>query len=131
MLINHTVPCTHQSHPAQGNLVIDGEQMPESLFKIVKAPLAANKNNSVIGFKDNSSAIRGRGVKPVLPVQAGSPCPLAPQPRDWDVLLTAETHNFPCAVAPYPGAETGAGGRMRDTHATGIGSIMLAGTAVR
>jgi hypothetical protein len=20
------------------------------------------------------------------------------------VLLTAETHNFPCAVAPYPGA---------------------------
>ena len=27
------------------------------------------------------------------------------------------------------GAETGAGGRMRDTHATGIGSIMGAGTA--
>ncbi len=26
------------------------------------------------------------------------------------------------------GAETGAGGRMRDTHATGIGSIMGAGT---
>ena len=44
--------------------------------------------------------------------------------RNWDVLLTAETHNFPCAVAPYPGAETGAGGRIRDTHATGIGSIM-------
>jgi hypothetical protein len=51
------------------------------------------------------------------------------QPRDWDVLLTAETHNFPCAVAPYPGAETGAGGRIRDTHATGIGSIMGAATA--
>lgn len=52
-----------------------------------------------------------------------------PQARDWDVLLTAETHNFPCAVAPYPGAETGAGGRIRDTHATGIGSIMGAATA--
>lgn len=27
------------------------------------------------------------------------------------------------------GAETGAGGRMRDTHATGTGSMMGAGTA--
>lgn len=45
------------------------------------------------------------------------------------MLLTAETHNFPCAVAPYPGAETGAGGRIRDTHATGIGSMMGAATA--
>jgi hypothetical protein len=26
-----------------------------------------------------------------------------PKGRDWDLLLTAETHNFPCAVAPYPG----------------------------
>lgn len=51
------------------------------------------------------------------------------QARDWDLLLTAETHNFPCAVAPYPGAETGAGGRIRDTHATGIGSIMGASTS--
>lgn len=42
----------------QGDLVIDGERMPDSLFKIVKAPLAANPGNSVIGFKDNSSAIR-------------------------------------------------------------------------
>ncbi len=118
------------SQNTQGDLVIDGEKMPESLFKIVKAPLKVNKNNSVIGFKDNSSAIRGGPVTPVLPISAGAPCPLGPQERDWDVLLTAETHNFPCAVAPYPGAETGAGGRMRDTHATGIGSIMLAGTAV-
>jgi phosphoribosylformylglycinamidine synthase len=70
-------------------------------------------------------------VHPLLPVQPGAPSPLAPQPRDWDLLLTAETHNFPCAVAPYPGAETGAGGRMRDTHATGTGSIMGAGTAGR
>ena len=40
-----------------------------------------------------------------------------------------ETHNFPSGVAPYPGAETGAGGRMRDTHATGIGSLLTAGTS--
>ena len=53
----------------------------------------------------------------------------APQPRDLDLLFTAETHNFPCAVAPHPGAETGAGGRIRDTHATGRGSLVCAATA--
>jgi phosphoribosylformylglycinamidine synthase len=57
----------------------------------------------VVAFKDNSSAIRGGKVTPMLPLQPGGPSPLAPQQRDWDILLTAETHNFPCAVAPYPG----------------------------
>lgn len=32
-------------------------------------------------------------------------------------------------MAPFPGAETGAGGRIRDTHATGIGSLVGASTA--
>ena len=40
------------------HLVINGEEMPESLMQIVKATLKANPGNSVIGFKDNSSAIR-------------------------------------------------------------------------
>jgi len=111
------------------DLFIDDQKMPETLFQIVKDTWKRNKGNSVIGFKDNSSAIRGGPVAPLLPVKAGSTGPLAPQPRDWDILLTAETHNFPCAVAPYPGAETGAGGRIRDTHATGTGSMMGASTA--
>lgn len=113
----------------RGDIVIDGVKMPSNLFNLVKEPWKVNPNNSVVAFKDNSSAIRGFKVKPMLPVRPGAPSPLAPQDRDWDLLLTAETHNFPCAVAPFPGAETGAGGRMRDTHATGTGSIMGAGTA--
>ena len=42
-------------------------------------------------------------MRPALPLAPGGPSAVAPQARDWDVLLTAETHNFPCAVAPYPG----------------------------
>jgi hypothetical protein len=41
-----------------------------------------------------------------------------------DVTFTAETHNFPSGVAPFPGAETGTGGRIRDGHATGTGSLV-------
>ena len=103
--------------------------MNECLFDIVEDTLKENPNNSVIAFKDNSSAIRGFKVKRLEPADPGAPCPLELQEKDYDILFTAETHNFPCAVAPYPGAETGAGGRMRDTHATGIGTLLSAGTA--
>ena len=43
--------------------------------------------------------------------------------------MTAETHNFPTGVAPFPGASTGAGGRQRDQHAIGRGSHIVAATA--
>ena len=112
-----------------GKIVIDGQPMSQSLMQIVKSTLQANPNNSVIGFKDNSSAIKGFPVKQLRPVQPGLTCPLKTSNRDLDILFTAETHNFPCAVAPYPGAETGAGGRIRDTHATGRGSFVVAATA--
>ncbi|CAN6287048.1 unnamed protein product [Urochloa humidicola] len=112
-----------------GKLVIDGETMPNTLFQLVKKPLKANPNNSVIGFKDNSSAIKGFPVNQLRPTIPGSTSPLSIMMRELDILFTAETHNFPCAVAPYPGAETGAGGRIRDTHATGKGSFVVASTA--
>ena len=39
-------------------LVLDGQPMPRTLMQIVKDTLKQNPRNSVIGFKDNSSAIR-------------------------------------------------------------------------
>ncbi len=43
----------------RGRLVIDGKALPESLMQIVKEPFKRNPNNSIIAFRDNSSAIRG------------------------------------------------------------------------
>ncbi|QDZ18995.1 phosphoribosylformylglycinamidine synthase [Chloropicon primus] len=113
----------------KGDLTVDGKKKDECLFDIVEDTLKENPGNSVIAFKDNSSAIKGFKVNRLEPSNPGEPSPLEVQEKDYDILFTAETHNFPCAVAPYPGAETGAGGRMRDTHATGIGSLLTAGTA--
>ncbi len=45
------------------------------------------------------SAIRGHEVLPVLPSSPGSPSPVKSVDRDFDILFTAETHNFPCAVS--------------------------------
>jgi phosphoribosylformylglycinamidine synthase len=113
----------------RGRLIIDNMEMDSSLMDIVQEPLRKNTNNSLIAFNDNSSAIRGFVVRPLRPEDTSKPSSLNPTPRYLNLLLTAETHNFPCAIAPFPGAETGVGGRMRDTHATGKGSLMGAGTA--
>ncbi len=113
----------------RGRLVIDGEEAPDHLMGLIKAPLDTNPNNSVIAFRDNSSSIRGYRIRTIVPARPGEPSPLAPADLDYDIIFTAETHNFPSGVAPFPGAETGTGGRIRDVHATGSGSLVVAGTS--
>ena len=112
-----------------GRLVIDGKEMPHTLMEIIKAPLKANPRNSVIAFKDNSSAIEGYTMRTILPENPGIPSRFQEKKLRYHVIFTAETHNFPTGVAPFPGAETGTGGRIRDVHATGKGSLVVAGTA--
>ena len=119
----------------KARMVIDGKEQPETLMDVVGATLKASPGNSIVAFADNSSAIQGFTGLHFMPsaVQATDvavgPAPFSAQQRTRHLLLTAETHNFPCGVAPLPGAETGAGGRIRDTHATGTGSLVAAGTA--
>jgi phosphoribosylformylglycinamidine synthase len=112
----------------KGKLIIDGEEIPDHLIAIVSRPLEANPGNSVIAFKDNSSSMVGYPIKTLIPTDIGNPSVLEERDAEYDILFTAETHNFPSGVAPFPGAETGTGGRIRDTHATGRGSLVVAGT---
>ncbi len=113
----------------KGRLIIDGKEAPETLMDIIKEPLRHSNKNSVIAFKDNSSAIRGYRIDTILPSSPGTPVPFQMEKTDYHIIFTAETHNFPTGVAPFPGAETGTGGRIRDVHATGRGSLVIAGTA--
>jgi len=113
----------------KGKLVLDGVAKPDDLISMIQGPLKANRNNSVIAFTDNSSSIRGAATPTVAPTDPGRPSSMTETVVDQDVIFTAETHNFPSGVAPFPGAETGTGGRIRDVHATGRGSDYTAGTA--
>jgi phosphoribosylformylglycinamidine synthase len=113
----------------KGHLVIDESEIEQYLIGLIRKPLDANPNNSVIAFKDNSSAIRGYRMRTIAPLHPGEPSPMVPADLHYHIIFTAETHNFPSGVAPFPGAETGTGGRIRDVHATGRGSLVVAGTA--
>ncbi|MEW6600159.1 MAG: phosphoribosylformylglycinamidine synthase, partial [Nitrospirota bacterium] len=113
----------------KGRLIVDGMEVPEDLIKIIQKPLKANPSNSVIAFKDNSSSIKGPEITTIMPETPLAPAAFKKEFRKYDVIFTAETHNFPSGVAPFPGAETGTGGRIRDVQATGRGGLVIAGTA--
>lgn len=98
-----------------GKMIIDGKPMSKTLMQIVKSTLQGNPNNSVIGFKDNSSTIRGFLVKQLRPVQRGVTCPMSEVGRDLDKCLFLKliiSH----VLSHHTLVQTGAGGCIRDTR---------------
>ncbi|MFD0962808.1 phosphoribosylformylglycinamidine synthase [Pseudofulvibacter geojedonensis] len=120
--------CRHKIF--NGTFVIDGEEMPSSLFKLIKKTSAENPNNIVSAYKDNVAFIKGPKATQFAPKSADKPDYYEEKEFESVISLKAETHNFPTTVEPFNGAATGSGGEIRDRLAGGKGSLPLAGTAV-
>lgn len=120
--------CRHKIF--NGTFVIDGEEKPTSLFKMIKETSKQNPNDIVSAYKDNVAFIKGPKVEQFAPERADIPDYYTTKDFDSVISLKAETHNFPTTVEPFNGAATGSGGEIRDRLAGGKGSIPLAGTAV-
>tara|TARA_R110001632_G_scaffold90844_4_gene194971 strand:- start:8911 stop:12636 length:3726 start_codon:yes stop_codon:yes gene_type:complete len=120
--------CRHKIF--NGTFVIDGEEKPSSLFKMIKETSKQNKNDIVSAYKDNVAFIKGPKVEQFAPKRADVPDYYQTEDFDSVISIKAETHNFPTTVEPFNGAATGAGGEIRDRLAGGKGSLPLAGTAV-
>jgi phosphoribosylformylglycinamidine synthase len=113
----------------RGIHVIDGVELPESLMAIVQAPWKCAPGNSLVAFRDNAGVIRGTDVPAFVAEYPGHPSALALLQLLQHITATAETHNHPTLVAPFPGAATGTGGRIRDNRAVGRGGLVHAGLA--
>ncbi|XP_050788679.1 phosphoribosylformylglycinamidine synthase isoform X3 [Gopherus flavomarginatus] len=113
----------------KGRLLVDGKEVAESLFGSIMRTQESSNPNNVIKFSDNSSAIQGRAVCSLCPRDPSRPSCFEKRTSTRHVIFTAETHNFPTGVAPFSGAATGAGGRIRDVQCTGRGAHVVAGTA--
>ena len=120
--------CRHKIF--NGTFVIDGEEKPSTLFKLIKKTSQANPNSIVSAYKDNVAFIKGATVDQFAPKSADKPDFYEVKPFEAVLSLKAETHNFPTTVEPFNGAATGSGGEIRDRLAGGQGSLPLAGTAV-
>ncbi|XP_057663303.1 phosphoribosylformylglycinamidine synthase [Diorhabda carinulata] len=113
----------------KGKMVIDGVEHKQSLIDMIIETQKHTNQNNVIKFSDNSSAIKGFHHRSLRPVTAGSVSELKQIPTESHLIFTAETHNFPTGVAPFSGATTGTGGRIRDVQSVGRGGYCIAGTA--
>ncbi|XP_054707520.1 phosphoribosylformylglycinamidine synthase-like [Uloborus diversus] len=113
----------------KGDLIIDGIKIRENLFQMIMKTQDNSHHNNVIKFSDNSSAIEGFKVPVFLPKDSDQPSSFKTKSDVRHIIFTAETHNFPTGVAPFSGAATGTGGRIRDVQAAGRGSHVIAGTA--
>ncbi|WP_442266463.1 phosphoribosylformylglycinamidine synthase [Tenacibaculum sp. ZS6-P6] len=120
--------CRHKIF--NGTFVIDGEEQPTSLFKMIKETSKQNPNDIVSAYKDNVAFIKGPKVEQFAPKSADKPDFYETKEFESVISLKAETHNFPTTVEPFNGAATGSGGEIRDRLAGGKGSIPMAGTAV-
>ena len=120
--------CRHKIF--NGTFVIDGEEKPTSLFKMIRNTSEVHPNDIVSAYKDNVAFIKGPKVEQFAPKRADIPDYYTTKEFNSVISLKAETHNFPTTVEPFNGAATGSGGEIRDRLAGGKGSIPLAGTAV-
>lgn len=120
--------CRHKIF--NGTFVIDGEEKPTSLFKLIKKTSETNPNDIVSAYKDNVAFVKGPVLTQFAPKSADKPDFYEEKQFESVLSLKAETHNFPTTVEPFNGAATGSGGEIRDRLAGGQGSLPLAGTAV-
>ena len=115
--------CRHKIFNATWTL--DGVPRPETLFGMIRNTHACSPGGVLSAYADNAAVVEG----PVAGRFFADPRSARYGVREEAVhlLMKVETHNHPTAIAPFPGAGTGAGGEIRDEGATGRGARPKAG----
>ncbi|MGB3840727.1 MAG: phosphoribosylformylglycinamidine synthase [Rhodanobacter sp.] len=115
--------CRHKVFNA--SWTVDGEEQDKTLFGMIKHTHQQSPAHTLSAYSDNAAVIEGSTGKRFF---------ADPADRVWrgheeriDYAIKVETHNHPTAIAPWPGAATGAGGEIRDEGATGRGGKPKAG----
>ena len=115
--------CRHKIF--RGDWIIDGEPQQGSLFDRIRSTTDAAGEGILSAYADNAAVFEGWEAERLF---------VSPRDRRYHgvhepvhILVKVETHNHPTAIAPFPGAATGAGGEIRDEGATGLGGKPKAG----
>ncbi len=113
-----------------GTFIIDGKEMPSSLFAMIKKTTQENPHHIISAYKDNVAFAEGPIVEQFAPQDHSTSDYFVIRDIESVISIKAETHNFPTTVEPFNGASTGTGGEIRDRMGGGVGSWPIAGTAV-
>ena len=116
--------CRHKIFNAE--FVIDGEEQPLSLFRMIRNTHAESPQLTLTAYSDNAAVVEGHPARRFRPEGDGGVY-VESEAVDSAFAIKVETHNHPTAISPFPGAATGSGGEIRDEGATGRGGKPKAG----
>jgi phosphoribosylformylglycinamidine synthase len=114
--------CRHKIFNA--DWIVDGKKQDKSLFAMIRHTHAANPQGTVLAYEDNAAILEGTVGERFCPDENFI---YKKTKQTVHLVAKCETHNHPTAIAPFPGAATGAGGEIRDEGATGRGAKPKAG----
>ena len=117
--------CRHKIFNA--TWTIDGRSPGPSLFDMIKATHAAAPHGTLVAYRDNAAVIEGLPANVFAAAATAQGAAYGRRAEPLHMVFKVETHNHPTAIAPFPGAATGAGGEIRDEGATGRGAKPKAG----
>ncbi len=115
--------CRHKVFNA--SWTVDGIEQEKTLFGMIKNTHEKSPAHTLSAYSDNAAVIEGSVAKRFM-ADPGDGVWRGNEER-VDFAIKVETHNHPTAIAPWPGAATGAGGEIRDEGATGRGGKPKAG----
>ena len=110
--------CRHKIFNA--SWTIDGVEQDKSLFGMIRNTHERGGENVLSAYSDNAAVVAGHYAGRFFPDPDTAEYRFSQEPIH--LLMKVETHNHPTAIAPFPGAGTGAGGEIRDEGAVGRGS---------
>ena len=113
--------CRHKIFNA--SWTVDGAAQDKSLFAMIRNTHAITPQGTIVAYSDNCAVMEGAAIERFFPRNGKYQFTT----DETHILMKVETHNHPTAIAPWPGAATGAGGEIRDEGATGIGAKPKAG----
>jgi phosphoribosylformylglycinamidine synthase len=116
--------CRHKIFNA--TWTIDGVDAPKSLFGMIRHTHATTPAHTLTAYSDNAAVVAGYRARRFRPSGPGFTYRSEGEVESA-FCIKVETHNHPTAIAPFPGASTGAGGEIRDEGATGRGGRPKAG----
>lgn len=117
--------CRHKIFNA--NWVVDGAAQDKSLFDMIRKTSERSPEGILSAYHDNAAVLQGYEAIRFYP--DANTREYIHTVEHAHINIKVETHNHPTAIAPFPGAATGAGGEIRDEAATGRGAKPKAGLA--
>lgn len=115
--------CRHRDFNAK--VIIDGQEMPYTLFDLIRQTCQQNKGPVAVAFSDNAAILKPQGVNDLLPSFPTAPSSYLPTTVRRGLAFKAETHNHPSAISPFEGEGTGLA-VVRDIMGSGRGGVPTA-----